>query len=68
MNRMLLCFLSIIFSVFVSGQDNDILLRNFRFYHREEFLYKEMTAIIYNTLTEEVKSSEFMTKLRFVEN
>lgn len=63
MNRMLLCFLSIIFSVFVSGQENDILLRNFRSYHKQEVLYREITTVIYNTLIEEVKSSEFMTNL-----
>jgi len=40
MNRMLLCFLSIIFSVFVSGQDNDILLRISDFITGKSFCIK----------------------------
>ncbi len=63
MKKFFLLFFSIVFSVSIYGQENDILLRNFRFYHKQEVLYKEMIAIIHNTLTEEVKSSEFMTKL-----
>lgn len=63
MKKIFLLIFSVIFSVLIYGQESDILLRNFRFYHKKEVLYREITTVIYNTLTEEVKSSEFMTNL-----
>jgi|SRR5690606_21946671 len=58
MKKIFLLIFSVIFSVSIYGQENDILLRNFRFYHKQEVLYREITTVIYSTLTEEVKSSE----------
>jgi len=63
MKKIFLLIFSVIFSGSIYGQENDILLRNFRFYHKQEVLYREITTVIYNTLTEEVKLSEFMTNL-----
>lgn len=63
MKKVFVLIFSIIFSVSIYGQENDILLRNFKFYHKQEVLYREITTVIYNTLTEEVKSSKFMIDL-----
>lgn len=63
MKAILIIFFCVSSLCIYSQENQDVLLRNYKFYHKREYLYNEIRSIIHTTLTEEVKSSKFMIDL-----